>query len=137
MPVEWSYAREVVRLGGHGPYRIAAEDASRQEATAASILDSLRNQPGIVLADEVGMGKTYVALAVAASVLTSTRGRRPVIVMMPPGLADKWQAEWQQFRSHCCVKGGAGLGPRRLRPPPDRPVPTTGQEVGAPGVDDN
>jgi superfamily II DNA or RNA helicase len=107
MPVEWTYARDVVRLGGHGPYQIAAEDAARQEATAASILDSLHGQPGVVLADEVGMGKTYVALAVVASVLTLTRGRRPVIVMMPPGLADKWQAEWQQFRAHCCVSEGA------------------------------
>lgn len=107
MPVEWTYARDILRLGGHGPYRIAAEDAARQEATAASILESLRGQPGVVLADEVGMGKTYVALAVAASSLTSTRGRRPVIVMMPPGLADKWQADWQQFKTHCCAREGA------------------------------
>lgn len=107
MPVEWTYAQDVLRLGGHGPYQIAAEDAARQEATAASILESLRGQPGVVLADEVGMGKTYVALAVVASVLMATRGRRPAIVMMPPGLADKWQAEWQQFRAHCCSRPGA------------------------------
>jgi hypothetical protein len=107
MPVEWTYARDLLCLGGHGPYQIAAEDAARQEATAASIIDSLRGQPGVVLADEVGMGKTYVALAAAASVLVSTRGRQPVIVMMPPGLADKWQAEWQQFRAHCCAREGA------------------------------
>src|SRR5262245_17867340 len=106
MPIEWPYAQEILRLGGHGRYQIAAEDAARQEATAAAILESLRGQPGVVLADEVGMGKTYVALAVAASVLRSTRSR-PVVVMMPPGLADKWQAEWQQFRAHCCARQGA------------------------------
>jgi superfamily II DNA or RNA helicase len=107
MPVEWSYAGAILRLGGHGPYQIAGEDAARQEATATAILESLHGQPGIVLADEVGMGKTYVALAVIASVLASTRGRRPVIVMMPPGLADKWQAEWQQFKAHCCASEGS------------------------------
>ena len=108
MPVEWAYARDILRLGGHGQYQIAAEDAARQEATAAAILESLHGQPGVVLADAVGMGKTYVALAVVASVLTATRhSRRPVMVMMPPGLAAKWRAEWRQFQAHCCTPDGA------------------------------
>src|SRR5437870_1089727 len=59
MPVEWSYGGDVIRLGGAGRYRIAAEDAARQEQTAGAILEALKGQPGIILADEVGMGKTY------------------------------------------------------------------------------
>jgi superfamily II DNA or RNA helicase len=74
--------------------------------SARAILWALRDQPGIVLADEVGMGKTYIALAVVASVL-ETRGRKgpPVVVMLPPGLVAKWQREWKQFQRTCCQPG--------------------------------
>ncbi len=47
----------------HVEGRISQADASRQEKTAAEILRRFENQPGIILADEVGMGKTFVALA--------------------------------------------------------------------------
>ena len=48
------------------------------------------------------MGKTYVALAVAASVLLATRGKtKPVIVMVPRGLARKWTREWRNFKKVC------------------------------------
>ena len=100
MPVNWKFAQNI-RLGGITPGFISETDAIRQTQTARSILDSLSHQPGIVLADEVGMGKTYVAMAVIASVLIATKGRPPVIVMTPPGLVSKWKAEWQQFKSKC------------------------------------
>ncbi len=47
--------------------RISREDADRQSATVKEILRRLERQPGLVLADEVGMGKTFVALAVAVA----------------------------------------------------------------------
>ena len=68
--------------------RIEEQDARRQELTAREILRRLANQPGLVLADEVGMGKTFVALAVAASVALSDSQRRPVVVMVPPSLKE-------------------------------------------------
>src|SRR5687768_9073891 len=40
-------------------------------------------------------------MAVIASVLAATKGRPPVVVMTPPGLASKWRAEWQHFKTHC------------------------------------
>lgn len=102
MPTDWSFANDVISLGGAGEGRIPAADASRQTATAREIVERLRSQPGVVLADEVGMGKTYVAMAVAASVIVATRGRSgPVVVMVPPGLRRKWQRDWEQFKSHC------------------------------------
>ena len=55
----------------------------------------------MILADEVGMGKTYVALAVAASVIEATQGERPVIVMVPPAVQTKWPREWDVFRETC------------------------------------
>ena len=92
----------MIRLGGVSRDAHPREYGDRQTATARAILDALVKQPGIVLADEVGMGKTYVALAVAASVLLATRGSgRPVVVMMPPGLLRKWADEWTRFIGHC------------------------------------
>ena len=105
MPVDWAFSHEVVRLGGTGPRKIAPEDGARQQETARSILADLTVQPGVVLADEVGMGKTYVALGVIASVVRASRhSGRPVVVMVPSGLASKWPREWDQFKAFCCIR---------------------------------
>ena len=45
---------------------------------------------GVVLADEVGMGKTRIAVALAYAV-TSCGGR--VAILMPPGLGFQWADE--------------------------------------------
>jgi superfamily II DNA or RNA helicase len=81
--------------------RVSAADADRQQHTAAEILKRLNDQPGLILADEVGMGKTYVALAVAVSVLESTQRRKSVVVMVPSAVADKWPTEWAVFAERC------------------------------------
>jgi len=81
--------------------RIGFDDAARQVATAKEILRRLAAQPGLVLADEVGMGKTFVALAVAASVALSDRARRPVVVMVPPSLKEKWPQDFAVFKDKC------------------------------------
>ncbi len=88
--------------------RVSDADADRQTRTAEEILRRLSDQPGLVLADEVGMGKTYVAMAVAASVLQATQRRRPVVVMVPPAVAEKWPTEWEVF-SERCLPAGHGL----------------------------
>ena len=54
------------------------------------------------------MGKTYVALAVAVSVLEATRRKRPVVVMVPPAVAEKWPTEWAVFAERC-LPAGHGL----------------------------
>jgi hypothetical protein len=87
-------------------HRISVEDADRQMRTATEILRRLERQPGVVLADEVGMGKTFVALAVAVSVVEATGGGHPVVVMVPPGVQDKWPREWDVFRQECLRSGG-------------------------------
>ena len=108
MPVNWKFAGDVIRLGGVGAKKIAADDGERQQETARSILSDLGQQPGVILADEVGMGKTCVALAVVASVVSATRGSgRPVVVMVPAGLARKWPREWDQFKALCCSEPDA------------------------------
>ncbi len=83
------------------PGRIDSQDAERQQRTAAEILRRLNEQPGVVLADEVGMGKTFVALSVAVSVALSDTRRRPVVIMVPASLREKWPKDFQVFRKRC------------------------------------
>jgi len=80
--------------------RISKEDAERQERTAREILQRLAEQPGLILADEVGMGKTFVSLAVAVSVAFAKRNK-PVVVMVPPSLQEKWPRDFEVFREKC------------------------------------
>ena len=47
------------------------------------------------------MGKTFVALAVAASVALARPDDGPIVVMVPSSLKDKWPKDWQVFREHC------------------------------------
>ncbi len=95
----WHRYCEEIQLHVEG--RIDAKDAARQTATAREILRRLAQQPGLVLADEVGMGKTFVALAVAVSVALSDKRRRPVVVMVPPALKEKWPGDFAVFASMC------------------------------------
>ncbi|MBW7898654.1 ATP-dependent helicase HepA [Candidatus Brocadiaceae bacterium B188] len=81
--------------------RISKNDAERQKRTAKKILCLLENQPGLILADEVGMGKTFVALAVALSVATSDKVKRPVVIMVPSTLKEKWPRDFEVFREKC------------------------------------
>lgn len=89
------------RINLHVENRVSRADAERQMATAREILRRLEAQPGVILADEVGMGKTFVALAVAASVALSDHQRRPIVVMVPPSLKEKWPQDFNTFRERC------------------------------------
>jgi ERCC4-related helicase len=83
-------------LGTRLNTRVPEADQKRQRAEVDEILRRLQNQPGVILADEVGMGKTFVALAVAYSIaIRSPRG--PVIVMVPANLVDKWEQDLKAF----------------------------------------
>lgn len=63
----------------------------------------------MVLADDVGMGKTFVALAVAVSLLESQGRDRPVVVMVPSSVKDKWPRDWAVFESLCLNGAGAAI----------------------------
>jgi len=90
--------------------RITADDAARQMRTAREVLARLGSQLGVVLADEVGMGKTFVARAVATSVALRDSQQRPVVVMVPASLKDKWPRDHALFRERCATD----VGSRRL-----------------------
>jgi hypothetical protein len=75
-------------LGVRLVQRVPAAHQERQRAEAEEILARLRIQSGVILADEVGMGKTFVALSVAYAV-ASQSPRGPVILMVTVNLVDK------------------------------------------------
>ena len=94
------------------------DDATRQTLTARTILDRLygpRDEEAWnlqLLADEVGMGKTFVALGVVYSLLSALRAGRatelgcardaPVLVIAPSStLANKWEREVKEFTRRC------------------------------------
>jgi hypothetical protein len=109
-------------LGHKATARVPEADQRRQRQEVVEILSRLRRQPGVVLADEVGMGKTFVALAVAYSV-AATNLRGPVVVMVPPNLIDKWEQDLATF----CELYLEQRTPRRVGevPLPDLLKPTT------------
>jgi hypothetical protein len=102
--------------------RMSDEDAGRQHATVDRILAVFFGPPEIrtetqLLADEVGLGKTFVALATAYAVLDVMRHKpgeeqpldlkrcyRAVVVVTPKGnspLMEKWHREVEAFRTRC------------------------------------
>ena len=98
MPVIEKYfdIPETLVLGQRPNERVPLVEQKRQRKEAIDILGRLAHQPGVVLADEVGMGKTFVALAVAYCVGLQSR-KRPVVVMVPPNLIDKWEQDLDAF----------------------------------------
>lgn len=90
-----------------------AADWARQRRTAGDILQRLwaRSQPqeGVVLADQVGMGKTFVALAVAATTILDEPGLGQVVVFAPANVAEKWLNEWGKFAESLLVDGAPEL----------------------------
>ncbi len=83
-------------LGTRLNSRVPEADQKRQRAEVEEILRRLCGQPGVILADEVGMGKTFIALAVAYCYAVLSR-RGPVIVMVPANLVDKWIQDLHAF----------------------------------------
>lgn len=117
----WYSSLPQLVLGNRASTRVPRADQRRQRAEVEEILRRLRDQPGVILADEVGMGKTYVALAVACSVaIASPRG--PVVVMVPPNLVDKWEQDLKTF----CELYLEGLSPRRIGAATRRDLTTQG-----------
>ena len=99
-------------------------DCARQSETAGAILrrffqpQTRERRELMILADEVGLGKTYVALAVAVSLLDGIRqgdapdelpSNRPVVVVLTPNndaLFNKWMREAEAFKAKCAHADG-------------------------------
>lgn len=78
---------------------IAARDIERQEDTVLRALKILESSPGVVLADEVGMGKTFEALGVIAARAHADPNSRFLVITPGADLNKKWHGEFQRFTS--------------------------------------
>lgn len=77
--------------------RIDKESGKLQTKTCAAIISMLENTPGIILGDDVGMGKTYIAFATAVYYLSKYRNK-PVIIVTPNFLLNnKWYEDISNF----------------------------------------
>jgi hypothetical protein len=75
-------------------------DAYRQKRTARAILQRLFStspSPGVILADEVGMGKTYETFAVMAALFIAVPNARVAILTNSAEMALEWKNRWTQF----------------------------------------
>ena len=83
-----SVARHLEELAKNPPLPL-------KEGQKASLLAIAKRLPqnGVILADEVGMGKTRVAVCLALAV-QKAGGR--VAILVPPGLGYQWNEELQQ-----------------------------------------
>lgn len=79
------------------PGSIPVPDIERQEATVLHALDMLDRGPGVILADEVGMGKTFEALGVLAAREQLRPGSRFLVLTPGPDLNKKWSDELKRF----------------------------------------
>lgn len=77
--------------------RVLANDAKRQEATRRLILAKFAKLPGVILCDEVGMGKTYVALGVIAEYLCRYPRSRVLVLTPSSDLTEKWIQDLGRF----------------------------------------
>jgi hypothetical protein len=87
--------RAVVRMNAR--HRICEKDELRQERTCVAILEGLRKQRGVMLADEVGMGKTYVTFGVLAKLLHDDPDFRACIFAPNEDLVRKWHDQFADF----------------------------------------
>lgn len=94
-------------------------DWTRQRETARALAQRFEaGHDAVLLADEVGMGKTYVALAVMADyLLQSKRNDRKVLLITPPShvLRQKWVEEIASFNGKYIDHGRAGTARKDMR----------------------
>lgn len=88
---------ETVRMRSDRAAYVSIAEARRQEATVRRALDIFGTQPGALIADDVGMGKTYEALALAA--LALAHGETKKVYILTPGkpVRRKWEEDLYQF----------------------------------------
>ena len=103
------YRRSLHRLMERGDPAEIKSIAERQERTVDALLERLYSDNAsdkrelVLLADEVGLGKTFVALGVAWSVLqariTAGLPMKPVLIVTPnsQALYGKWQRDAETF----------------------------------------
>lgn len=88
---------------------IEKESAELQTNTCSKLVSMLGESPGVILGDDVGMGKTYIAFATAVYYL-SKYPKKPVIIVTPNWLLNnKWYNDISNFIEVNLKKEGSNL----------------------------
>lgn len=96
-PKHWSFLKapkayqKMYNQACPGEYPLLPEPTQRQFKTAVQILRRLRSQKGLLLADDVGLGKTTVAALIAG--VFAGRGKRVRVLAPNPAMARRWRKE--------------------------------------------
>jgi Helicase conserved C-terminal domain/Type III restriction enzyme, res subunit len=80
--------------------QMSDEDVRRQEDTVLRALEILDRSTGVLLADEVGMGKTFEAVGIIACVRHQNRRARILVITPGADLNRQWMAAMDRFREH-------------------------------------
>src|SRR3989441_4848947 len=86
--------------------------APHQVPAAERLTGILGRHGGALLADAVGLGKSYVALAVALAL------SEPFALVVPAVLVDQWRALSERYNSHAPIITHESLSVNRYRPLP-------------------
>ncbi len=93
MSVDWNRVREKIleKVDALGERLLYGQDRA-----ARAVAERLPGQPGVILADEVGLGKTRVALLALDAVLECGGSAAAVV---PPGLLFQWEGEYKDYKN--------------------------------------
>jgi len=112
--VDRSAAAQLLDFGRHiGP----GQRADEQLDGAVALYNTLVDHHVAYLADEVGMGKTYVALGVLALLRHYQPTARVLVITPRENIQEKWQGELRNV-----VQGNVRFADLRVRAPDGRPV---------------
>jgi superfamily II DNA or RNA helicase len=117
-PGEWRPAAQIARAMARrlAPDQDAAPPPEwlrpHQVRSFRRTLYALRRYGGALLADPVGSGKTYVALAVAAAIAP----RRPIACLVPASLVPQWRATARALGVEIVTASHQAVSRRRLPP---------------------
>jgi superfamily II DNA or RNA helicase len=123
-PGPWSSPERVARAiaGALGfdaaPDRPPAWLRPEQAPSFGRVLAALRRHGGALLADPVGSGKTFVALAAAVAL----EPRRPISCLVPATLVEQWRATAERLGIAVCVASHEAASRGRLIPGARGPV---------------
>ncbi len=92
-------ARDSLRWLDLGFAGVRKEDADRQGRTVRRIVRGLYRDgiPGMILGDEVGMGKTYETFGVIAALFRHNPRARIAVLTHSATMAQEWRSRWMQF----------------------------------------
>lgn len=122
------YAPAFLREAGASPRHKLSYD--NQLSGAVHLHNMLCNQRYAYLADEVGTGKTVVALGVVSLLLARKPDARVVVVVPRHGVANQWVRDWNEFSKNIVIVDHPDLRDPVIR----RPVRRARQCLSAGGL---